>query len=315
LYKGIADKCTAKDISTGKVIGQHLALVVHRRPGLPNQDTLMPATCCTPTVGISEDSPTVGVSKDTPTQPEEPSIDPTTTSTTSVTSPANEAIQDPTTSSVKPTVPLAEETIETDATGRELSGLDKPAVAVLPDTNHGSTGRPSFVHSETVPPSPDTDQQEDMLETEAVNGEVTNQAGLESPSFVPHRISPPSDDIISTVEGSVKVGQRAWIPSTAIDTYLEMLSNHVNSIAGRVVVGVLSSAFWEWRGERFLLFGQREAGFATSGITTILLPRLANSNHWQLVLLDRKHQEVRVYCSMGFHLGSKDFLVSPVIVI
>lgn len=275
----------------------------------------MPATCCTPTVGISEDSPTVGVSKDTPTQPEEPSIDPTTTSTTSVTSPANEAIQDPTTSSVKPTVPLAEETIETDATGRELSGLDKPAVAVLPDTNHGSTGRPSFVHSETVPPSPDTDQQEDMLETEAVNGEVTNQAGLESPSFVPHRISPPSDDIISTVEGSVKVGQRAWIPSTAIDTYLEMLSNHVNSIAGRVVVGVLSSAFWEWRGERFLLFGQREAGFATSGITTILLPRLANSNHWQLVLLDRKHQEVRVYCSMGFHLGSKDFLVSPVIVI
>jgi hypothetical protein len=293
--------------------------VVHRRPGLPKQDTLIPATSCTPTVTVSED---------TLTQLEEPSIDRTTTSTISVTSPANEAIQDPTPSSVEPTVVLSKETVETDAIGRDLSDPDKPAVAVLPDTNHGSTGSPSFVRSGTVTPSPDTDQQEHMLETEAVKGEVrdqeeptvevlrhTNQAGLESPAFVPPRISLPSHDIISTVEGNVKVGQRAWIPSTAIDTYLEMLSNHINSVAGRVVVGVLSSAFWEWRGERFLLFGQREAGFTTSGITTILLPRLANSNHWQLVLLDRKHQEIRVYCSMGFHLGSKDFLVSPAIVI
>jgi hypothetical protein len=165
--------------------------------------------------------------------------------------------------------------METDTTSVELRDLEDSAVAVLRDTNHDDTG---------------------------------------NSSFAPTRIAAPSQDVIETVDGSGKDGKELWIPSTAIDAYLEMLSNHVNSSAGRVVVGVLSSAFWGWRGSRCLFFGQREAGFSSS-ITTILVPRLANSNHWQLVLVDRKHKEIRVYCSIGCQIGSKDFLVSPADVI
>jgi len=64
-------------------------------------------------------------------------------------------------------------------------------------------------------------------------------------SFVPPLIITPVKDIIKIVDGSGKVGKKLWIPATAIDAYLEMLSNHANSRAGRMVVGVLSSAFWE----------------------------------------------------------------------
>lgn len=256
-------------------------------------------------------------------------MDPTVAGTTCVTSTINQAIHGPK-SSAKPTVTLAEEAIGTDATYTDLHELDEPAVPVLGDTAHDGTEGPSFVHSMTVIPSPDTsdtaEQTEDTLEMETATGEQrdqdeprvelphdTNQASLESPSYVPPKIVIPSQDTISRVEGSGKVGERAWIPSTAIDAYLEMLSNHVNTIAGRAVVGVLSSSFWGWHGARFLLFGQREATFTSSGIMTILVPRLANGNHWQLVEIARKHKEIRVYCSMGFHMGSKDFSVCPAI--
>jgi hypothetical protein len=224
-------------------------------------------------IPATDGTPLHTTSEDSQTQLVETPIDPTVTSTTCVTSTINQAIHSPK-SSAKPTVTLAEEATRTDATYTDLRDLDKAAVPVLGDTAHD---------------------------------------GTEGPSFVPPKIVIPSQDIISRVEGIGKVGERSWIPSTAIDAYLEMLSNHVNTIAGRVVVGVLSSSFWGWPGARLLLFGQREATFTSSTIMTILVPRLANGNHWQLVEIDKKHKEIRVYCSMGFHMGSKDFLVCPAI--
>lgn len=165
--------------------------------------------------------------------------------------------------------------METDATSVEPRETEDSAATVLRDTNLDDTG---------------------------------------NTSFVPPRIITPAKDVIEIVDGSGKVGKELWIPATAIDAYLEMLSNHANSRAGRMVVGVLSSAFWEWQGSRFLFFGQREASLP-SGMTTILVPRLANSNHWQLVQIDRQQKEVRLYCSLGCGMGLKDFLVSTASVI
>jgi hypothetical protein len=220
-------------------------------------------------------TPTNAPSKYTQSQLVEALIDPTPGSPSSITSGATQATHDPTTFAAIPIEVLPEEMMEIDTASVELSDSEDSGAAVLPNTNHDDTG---------------------------------------NTSFVPPRIATPSQDVIRTVDGSGKVGKELWIPSTAIDAYLEMLSNHVNSGAGRAVVGVLSSAFWGWYGSRCLFFGQREASFP-SGITTILVPRLASSNHWQLVLVDRKREEIQVYCSMGCQMGSKDFLVSPANVI
>ena len=165
--------------------------------------------------------------------------------------------------------------METDATSTELREAEDSVATVLRDTNLDDTG---------------------------------------NTSFVPPRIITPAKDVIEIVDGSGKVGKELWIPASAIDAYLEMLSNHANSSAGRMVVGVLSSTFWEWHGSRCLFFGQREASFP-SGITTILVPRLADSNHWQLVQVDRQQKEVRLYYSIGCTMGLKDLVVSTVGVI
>ena len=142
----------------------------------------------------------------------------------------------------------------------------------------------------------------------------TNLDDTANTSFVPPRIITPAKDVIEIVDGSGKVGKELWIPTTAIDAYLEMLSNHANSRVGRMVVRVLSSTFWEWHRSRFLFFGQREASLRSS-MTTILVPRLANSNHWQLVQIDRQQKEVRLYCSLGCGMGLKDFSVSTASII
>lgn len=301
----------------GKVIGQLVAVMVPLPSRLGKQDSVMSAAGLTPLVTASED---------TQTQLAERPTDPTVTSTTWVSSAIDRAIHG-SKSSAKTTATLSGETIRTDATCIDLNDADKSAMAVLGDPDHKGTESPTFVHVRTVVPSPDeidkVEQRKDTLETETVNGDPgdrnetpveaphdANQAGLGSPSFVPARIAVPSQEIISRVDGSGMVGKSVWIPDTAIDAYLEMLSNHVNTIVGHAVVGVLSSTFWGWSKARFQLFGQREGTFTSSRIMTILVPRLANGNHWQLVVMDRKQQEIRVYCSMGFHMTSEDFLVS-----
>ena len=127
-------------------------------------------------------------------------------SPSSITSGATQATDNPTTFAAIPTVVLADETMQMDATSVEPRETEDSAVTVLCDTNLDDTG---------------------------------------NISFVPPLIITPVKDIIKIVDGSGKVGKKLWIPATAIDAYLEMLSNHANSRAGRMVVGVLSSAFWE----------------------------------------------------------------------
>jgi len=162
-------------------------------------------------------------SEESQTQLVEAPIDPTVAGTTCVTSTINQAIHGPK-SSAKPTVTLAEEAIGTDATYTDLRELDEPAVPVLGDTAHDGTEGPSFVHSMTVIPSQDTsdtaEQTEDTLEMETATGEQrdqdeprvevphdTNQASLESPSYVPPKIVIPSQDIISRVEEAARLAK------------------------------------------------------------------------------------------------------------
>ena len=171
-------------------------------------------------------------SKCTQSQLAESPIDFTPSSPSSITSGATQATHNPTMFAAIPTVVLPDETMQTDATSVEPRETEDSAATVLRDTNLDDTG---------------------------------------NTSFVPPLIITPAKDVIESVDGSRKVGKKLWIPATTIDVYIEMLSNHANSRARRMVVGVLSSTVWEWDGSRFLFFGQCEASLP-SGMTTILVP-------------------------------------------
>jgi len=88
---------------------------------------------------------------------------------------------------------LPDETMQTDATSVEPSETEDSVATVLRNTNLDDTG---------------------------------------NTSFVPPLIITPAKDVIEIVEGSGKIGKKLWIPATAIEAYLEMLSNHANSRVG-----------------------------------------------------------------------------------
>ena len=134
-----------------------------------------------------------------------------------------------------------------------------------------------------------------------------DQSPVSSHSFVVPKVKLPSEDDIARVAATGKGGTELWVNDAAVDAYLEMLANHVNSRSGRTVLGVLSSHFWGWSKTRSKLFGSTEAGFDAAVLTTILLPRRENEDHWQLLVLDRERKEIRLHCSLGGKLNDETF--------
>ena len=142
---------------------------------------------------------------------------------------------------------------------------------------------------------------------EPVFDDHSDQSTVSSHSFVVPKVKLPSADDIARVATTRRGGKELWVNDAAVDAYLEMLANHVNSHSGRTVLGVLSSHFWGWSKTRSKLFGSTEAGFDAAVLTTILLPRRENEDHWQLLVLDRERKEIRLHCSLGGKLNDETF--------
>ena len=190
---------------------------------------------------------------------------------------------------------------------------------------HGITKEESPATAPTIPP-PETEsvfydlgvtemQPPDTLATvlppskaiEPVFDDHSDQSTVSSHSFVVPKVKLPSADDIARVAATGRGGKELWVNDAAVDAYLEMLANHVNSHSGRTVLGVLSSHFWGWSKTRSKLFGSTEAGFDVAVLTTILLPRRENGNHWQLLVLDRERKEIRLHCTLGGKLNDETF--------